>query len=788
MGNWKCGFRQVFACVLTTGMVLGGVNFAAVPVSAEEQEVLSTAEKSRPASTESGADTAGKEDQTKPADKAGVVDQPDETLQAAANLIKELPTLDELKAQTEDEQKESYIKIQAAFDAFSRLTDEQKQQLKGADKTLIALDGYFSDKTAVVSEVKKDEEDAETDAALEGLMELGASFSVPKSLYGNFGSERLKGFEKDLYNCLKEEIVKIAKGERESAVFDVSSCVDTGDKAQELGTEGSAILDSVTSYLLMDCPYELYWFDKELGTDFSVSIEGSTVKATISFVVSEEYRKDKADLYSVNTSLISEANKVTQTALDIVDKYKDKSDQEKLIAYKDEICALVSYDDNAAEGKTDSLEAWQLISVFDNDESTNVVCEGYAKAFQCLCELSTFKEAKCYTVTGTMTGGIGAGLHMWNVVSIGGGNYLVDVTNCDSGSIGAPDKLFLATPADGTWEEGYAFNINGQKIVFRYDESTKKYVGESILKLAGEAYDPSRPSDNPGTPDTPEKPGDSDNSGTVETPDKPGDSENPGDSDKPGSAGNTGTTTRPGSTGGSGNIQGTTSKPATTNKPEFVDVSQNTGNAGTAGIYVESLDPSDQNQYMPVMEEAIKTTDELITNRPELTDAAKIESFMKDTLVQKTGILVSRIHVYEISLQVKDGNGNWVAVTKDNFPEKGIKITMPYPTGTGKRNQFFGQHLFTTSMNGFTAGQTEDLTVSNEENGISFVVHGLSPVSIGWNSSDKGTAGTVNAGQGAVKTAPKTGDNDFALFYVVLMLFAVGISGVYIKRVHFAER
>ena len=42
-----------------------------------------------------------------------------------------------------------------------------------------------------------------------------------------------------------------------------------------------------------------------------------------------------------------------------------------------------------------------------------------------------------------MSGGTGAGDHMWNIVTMDDGcNYLVDVTNCDTGSIGAPGKLF----------------------------------------------------------------------------------------------------------------------------------------------------------------------------------------------------------------------------------------------------------------------------------------------------------------------------------------------------------
>ena len=65
-----------------------------------------------------------------------------------------------------------------------------------------------------------------------------------------------------------------------------------------------------------------------------------------------------------------------------------------------------------------------------------MVCEGYSKAFKYLCDLTwtgSDSEVACYLPTGTMDGGD----HMWNIVSIGGVNYLTDITNCDSGTIGA---------------------------------------------------------------------------------------------------------------------------------------------------------------------------------------------------------------------------------------------------------------------------------------------------------------------------------------------------------------
>ena len=184
-----------------------------------------------------------------------------------------------------------------------------------------------------------------------------------------------------------------------------------------------------------------------------------------------------------------------------------------------------SYEDKS----TPYGDPWQLIYVFDDDENTNVVCEGYSKAFQYLCDLSTFQSDKirCYTVSGTMSGGTGAGNHMWNIVTMDDGkNYLVDVTNCDgctvtydeetkaysiSYSSGFPDRLFLAG-ASGSVSTGYTcttgdyqytdsasnttWTLSSKSIEYIYGDTTKDLYSESILTLSNTNYTPPAPLSN----------------------------------------------------------------------------------------------------------------------------------------------------------------------------------------------------------------------------------------------------------------------------------------------------
>ena len=306
------------------------------------------------------------------------------------------------------------------------------------------------------------------------------------SMYGSVGADRLpEGAAKDIYDTLKSNIQAVANGSQTSTVFELKDIrFDGVSTSQGAADKFKEISGNLVKYLLMDCPYDLYWFDKTKGaaSEMSASTPG-VLNITMRFAVAEGYKGSSE--YEVNSGQVNYAKTAAANAQDIVNKYAGKSDYEKLKGYKEEICNLVAYNHGAADKGTNTPygNPWQLVWVFDGEASTNVVCEGYAKAFQYLCDLSTFNNAVCYTVTGKMTGGTGAGGHMWNIVTLDGKNYLVDVTNCDDGTVGAPDKLFLAG-ARGTVNDGY----NSCNVTYTYDADQKSLFGEDILTLAPDNY------------------------------------------------------------------------------------------------------------------------------------------------------------------------------------------------------------------------------------------------------------------------------------------------------------
>ena len=347
-------------------------------------------------------------------------------------------------------------------------------------------------------------------------------------LSAGYGAERLDPVSKQVYFTLREHAEAIAAGQTADAYLTVGEdeFAQWGVRNQwsnaDFGVEGlvdqhrnEAItrfwdqidLNAVVDALLHDCPFSLYWFDKTVGLQYSsgsnMTGKGGVfdsvfiMEVSFFFDVSPCYRsavydpqKPTVDLQKTTAAYATLAN-----ARAIVAEYADASDYEKLKAYCDRICLLTEYNDAVTDPSYAGGygDPWQAVYVFDGDPTTSVVCEGYAKAFQILCDLSTFVgDVRCYTVTGDMIGGRGAGSHMWNVVSIGGEQYIVDVTNTDTGTIGSNGSLFLAGYSSQT-STGFGVNTGSGNIIFNYDQGTLAQWGtesDSILRISSKSYQP----------------------------------------------------------------------------------------------------------------------------------------------------------------------------------------------------------------------------------------------------------------------------------------------------------
>ena len=335
------------------------------------------------------------------------------------------------------------------------------------------------------------------------------AMKAAKNIGGGF-----TGVQSAIYGALRSKIEKTAEGTRASTKYTVDlSDFNLSYTASELGfssfnssnqsaavsraaQKGGIDLHVILSALLADCPYELYWFDKTIGVRPQYTADVTSSKVTInglsmSFRVAGEYA---ASNYKLDTTCIDTVNRAINRAKSIADSVSALSDWEKLASFRRQICSLTDYNTAATGYNVTYGNPWQIIWVFDGKDSTKVVCEGYAKAFQYLCDQTSFSSASitCYTVTGKVSSRYSsyAEGHMWNVVTMDDGkNYLVDVTNCDSGSIGSPDKLFLQGYDSGSRSSGYKINMsNSNWVQYSYDMDTFNLYSSRDLTLAQEDY------------------------------------------------------------------------------------------------------------------------------------------------------------------------------------------------------------------------------------------------------------------------------------------------------------
>lgn len=333
-----------------------------------------------------------------------------------------------------------------------------------------------------------------------------------------------------VYNYLKAEIDEIAAGTRESTIITIplsafGLSTEEGFTASELGVaaivEGSSITNAaknamydkiafefgkVMNYLFAVCPYELYWCDKTIGYGCTYAddlrIEASYDSEVgwklyfkqadanaykVTFRVSADYMKEGSeDNTTADTAKTGAASNALKNAQKVLSDNDAKTDLKKLESYRDYIRSQVKYNYTAAnDDSTPYGNPWQMIWVFDGDPNTNVVCEGYSKAFQYLCDKSRFNNATidCDTVTGIMTGRTNSGRHMWNLITIDGLHYLTDITNTFTGNDGIW-SLFLDGATSGDLTNGYM--VAG--LSYEYDAKTKETYDDDALEISPSSY------------------------------------------------------------------------------------------------------------------------------------------------------------------------------------------------------------------------------------------------------------------------------------------------------------
>ena len=108
----------------------------------------------------------------------------------------------------------------------------------------------------------------------------------------------------------------------------------------------------------------------------------------------------------------------------------------------------------------------------------------------------------------------------------------------------------------------------------------------------------------------------------------------------------------------------------------------------------------------------------------------KIEQIMKQSIkdVSDNNTLITEVTLWKIN----DGKREQLT-SPSYFPKDGkLTLTIPYPEGTNKNFIFKVVHMIIMDGFGKKPGEIEIPEVTNTENGIQFIVQGLSPILISW--------------------------------------------------------
>lgn len=406
------------------------------------------------------------------------------------------------------------FEAELALDGLLDIQLSEDMLIGGTDGAALAIDGDVAMNGGGVQARLEETTDSVTasdgmdnDALFDAWMKQALPGMRPRRSMRSAHSGRasLDGINLKLYDALAPMIREVANGTRTSTKLPVddeaAGVKDSWWTAEQLGLEslddrslGNALLtregfdqSKILQALLLDCPYDLYWFDKMtggMGWSFNPYKSGGKARLTnltANMAVAADYSRTGA----VKTYEMNDRPARVSVAVDningIVNDNRNRDDLSKLKAYANVICGLVDYNTDAANDSNAPYgDPWQLVCIFDNDDSTKVVCEGYSKGFKYLCDLSDFDgDVACEL----MSGSIPAGNHMWNAVRMPDGYcYPVDLTNSDGGGF-CNERIFLKACTEQT-----DASFRCETITYTYSDKTLASFPRAWLTMSGFNY------------------------------------------------------------------------------------------------------------------------------------------------------------------------------------------------------------------------------------------------------------------------------------------------------------
>lgn len=235
----------------------------------------------------------------------------------------------------------------------------------------------------------------------------------------NYGYNTLNAKEKKVYDLLLKSMISfdVSKENAECVERTISGNYYAAQKVDVSSYKMTkSQMEKIYFALEADC-LEFFWLDDTLCWEYS----GNYIKSWYIMVERDywTYLTRKAAAESIKKGMTYFLERIDNA------KVAQKSEMEMELLIHDMIIKEVNYAYDDWGAPETSAYAHSIVGVFDNNSKTNVVCEGYAKAFQYLCNYAGLNSI--YAVGYSTTGGYSGG-HAWNLVKIDGKWYNVDLT------------------------------------------------------------------------------------------------------------------------------------------------------------------------------------------------------------------------------------------------------------------------------------------------------------------------------------------------------------------------
>lgn len=511
------------------------------PVSEESE----TEESLNPAEPETAVPEDGAADQEEPeAEEASNPEKPetavpeDEAVEKVIEQLAALPSLDEVKSQTEEEQKNSYDQVQEAYDAYESLTEEQRAQIEEAEGIFAPLFEYFNGLIMPL------EEEVTEERIIEELVDLGDTctsaengislFSVDNGYVDLAEGDHVNWIDRvslpDYARTFYDTLVEAANNDGSNdwlisdASFSENDAITYNNGVSKLkgievlevtrltempNNEWNYIQASMrAAYDAFDRDHpEIFWLSG--GTKAMLTGVKRTSGNDISYVykiyfVLKTYNgaNGNFDIRETNfqnenmiKTAIAERDKNVQTILaavstgNVVDQIKTLNDW---------LTKHNEYNTNLSDAQNNYPAAWECISALAGKGGTEgPVCEGYARAFKVLCDKL---QIPCVLVDGHAKADpySDGEAHMWNFVQVDGAWYAVDVTWNDpvvSGVTGVlsghESEKWLLLGAGSVVDDSWFAFIDSHPIENQASEGGVQFMnGPMISESKYEAKDP----------------------------------------------------------------------------------------------------------------------------------------------------------------------------------------------------------------------------------------------------------------------------------------------------------